>query len=338
MLSLVAGPTDIVPLDPLEAAVLVTTSPPPGAWGSGLSGFWEDGRGLWFVSDTGSTHAGEIYLVHLDGKAVRVGYRMTYSIRGLAQAPDEGLEVLAYDPGYDKWFKTHLPVMDEVGPIHTEGQPGDVVLADRYLWCSWGPGGSSASVSSYSYPTSHSNGVEHTFTGTASGSGNPALFDAGLVSGHRCLWCLDKGSGSLLHYDATARTEGPAARTSLGSGVRLAGYSVKLGLFVAVRRDTTRTPNVDQLYVYANEPVAASISAPSFSPAPARGGSSLLSSRVLGTLAEPCAGRNVAFTVSSGSLESSVTATDSEGYARTRWFGPTDGAPQGATATATLTE
>ncbi len=314
MLSLVAGPYDIVPADPLEAAVRVAVGP---------YGQWIEGRGMFFLSAAGSTHVGDLYLLQLDGRAVRIGHPQRPDMSVMGWSPSDGRVCFA---GLSGWWKSAVPTIP-VETLQSSVVPGPFgVLPDRVIAASTnkilsGPWnlGAWLTLEEHRFP----------FTGT------PFLSYAGCVGGSERWWVTEHLAGGVYLYDSGTRMEVVPARTSLGQGFILSGYSLKHDLFFAVRTDTSRTPNVDQLYVYAHEPVAATISAPVFAPAPRRGGRSRLSVQVLGDQGEPCVGRNVQFTVSTGSLALAVVATDATGTATTDYVAP-NAAVSGQTATATL--
>lgn len=317
-LSLVAGPTDIVPLDPLETYGIK-------AEGHGL---WLDGRGILLDCFRAGTSIRQgLYLVQPDGKAIRTGYGAgSLYATSFGYSPADARLCLAVSSA---WWKTSAPVFPRsTSEYRSVGCSSFGVLPDRVI------GGSANAIYAYTIvPAEDSVDSEREFLFAWTGFAISFLAYAGMESGHHRWWCLDETHGWLALYDSTAKAEVAGHRSSIGA-FHVASYSVEHDVFVAVRT----SGDTSQLSVYANEPVASAMSAPSFSPSVKRGVRSTLSARVTGDLAEPCPGRNVTFAVTAGTVDPVTVATDANGYARTAYDAPTGSAPSGATATATLEE
>lgn len=319
MLTLLAGPIDITPLDPLDEVVLAQVG----------IGMWRDDRGLYFVSAAGSTNVGNVYVVHVNGQAARVGGTRLVSCSGIGWSAEDRLPTVANNAGH--WSKGTLPACGVIGDIHNYG-PSYAVMADRRLVYSanW--------VKNYPYDATTPENIEYTFSSPLSGGFPAMLMYAGKENDAHLWWGLTGDTGNLQKYDATNRTIAPGLnKTSIGPNVRTAGYSIKHRVFVAIRHNSDT--GLDQLYVYgADDPAAATLSAVERLPAARRGGMSVLRTRVLGDKGEPCAGRNVRFAVTVGSVEQEVVATDASGYATVRFFAPPGSGSLAANATATLEE
>jgi hypothetical protein len=314
MLSRVAGPIPISAYDVREAFVA-----------RAASALWVEGLGLVLIADGGAENAFALYALQLDGRAIRIGKRLSWG--GIGWAHD-GLgggaaEVPCLASGNNTWFRARLPTTAPLEAPHegTAARASFAVLPDRVIWFGndevrWAP---------------HDGAVpdqpEAAMPGNTVGTGS--VMPARLSASESLWWLANLESGRLFLYDAVAKVDVPERRTSLGAAFRAAAYSRKHDLFFVVRDDG--------LHVYANEPAAASVSVPVFSSAPAVGAARELSAQVLGDLGEPCVGRVVDFEVTAGSVERAAVETDADGWARTSYRAPL--APvAGATATARLVE
>lgn len=313
MRSLVAGPIAIVPLDGETLVV------------AGGAACWVEGLGLVVIAAAGSTHVGELYIVQLGGQAVRLGGR-----RGIGGSGWTGFGWAYPDDVPVGWqnvwgfAKMRLPSTALLSSGYTAGLSSGssfALMPDRLLHAAFGKilatllaGGASA--------------VETVLDASVVDTAG-SVVPADLAGGKSVWWVVFRSSGKVFQYDAIAKAEVAGVRTSLDPGNTVVAYSRKHDLFVTIRAGS--------LYVYANEPVAASITAPQFSAAPARGGVRTLRARVLGDLGEPCVGRVVGFAVTNGALERAAVQTDAAGWASTTHRAPLSTA-SGATATATLVE
>ncbi len=313
MLSLVAGPFPISTLDPMESTLLVTQG----------RGIWLDGLGFLVQSDLGSTHESETYLLQPDGRGVRLGYQRS-SPPTLGWSCADNKLVLGW--GIYGWFKTSAPAFPTGATRAAWMSSSFGVLPDRAIAFD------GQHIFFGGLDTNDGlNTIEYIFADGTPNSLSMIAY-AGQVGSMQHWWCLSS-AGDVRRYDSTNKVA-VGHRTAIGGAWRVAGYSRKHDLFCAVRRDS----GVDQLYWYANEPVAATISAPSFATAPKRGEAVLVSSQVLGALGELCPGRDVQFSASVGSVDPTCVATDATGTATTRYYPPAGSAPSGATITATMPE
>lgn len=315
-LSLVAGPTNIVPHDPLEVGETLLVA--------ACVGVWIDGAGLLVLSMSGSTRVGYLYLVQTNGAAVRVSGRIGY-LNGLGWSSEDDLLAIGASSTAG-WGKFAFPTTAPAIPWQLRSVGNSfAVMPDRVLvftgaaiyTAPWGGEG----------PVSD---LEYAFASPGS-YGTGMIAYAGQVGGNEYWWCMDSDTGSVKRYNASYRVE-EGHRTGFGSGFRVAAYSVKHGLFFVVRRES----GADHLYVYANEPVAASVETPTVTPSLKKGAPATLSARVLGDLSEPCAGRNVGFAVDRGAVDPAVVATDATGTARTSYWAAVS--TTSVLATATLEE
>lgn len=297
------------------------------AFTSAALGFtpWVEGVGLVTLSEV-PAYQGHFYAIQLTGKAVRFG-RGSLNVIGLG------------------WSRDDKPVLRVAGSIGSRSQLPSTAVIDPWrvdlTGQSWQPdrhlsfSGQRVSMRGLSSEYGDETGsgfVEAVFEDDIVGAGTMLPYN---LEGQRNLWwCVNLETGRVHLYDAAAKLEVAGKRTSLGANIRCVGYSRKHDLFFVVRR----VVDVDQLSVYANEPVAASISAPVFDPPIVkRGSTNALRSRVLGADGEPCSERNVEFTVTAGSIELAVVATDVDGWAETTFHAPLV-TSVGETATATLLE
>lgn len=303
MLSLVHGPVDLVAADAGDPAIAVPIN---------AGAAWVEGWGLALINGN------EAVLAHVSGRVVRIGKRDLWSSIGWSH--DDQLCLGS------RWRRVSFPASADLSEVWAgSGVPVGplALLADRALTFD----GYRVVAHGLSVPSTLT--VEHTVFAAVSGGG--AIFPADLA--RQRWWLLSLGTGDVALYDAAVKAEVAGARTSLGTGpIRAAAYSRKLGLFFVVRRAT-----VDQLYVYANEPAASSISAPTFSAAPRAGALRTVRSRVTGAHGEPCAERVVTFSASAGSLDRASVETGADGWAETTYRAPA-GAVTGASVTATLVE
>lgn len=149
------------------------------------------------------------------------------------------------------------------------------------------------------------------------------------------LWFACSPTGVLWQYDAVANTIVAGSKTSIGVWTVGCAYSKAHDLlFKVVRGATAADP--DQLYVYANEPQASTLTPPAFATTPPRRGQRVkVTTRVLGDQGEPCGGRVVQFSAVAAQIESAAVETDATGTATATFRAD---APGPATVTATLVE
>lgn len=302
MLSLVRGPVNVTPMEVGDPAVVTD-------WDAAA---WVDGWGLLILNSSQG-----LQVVHVDGKAVRVSTREVWA--GIGWSHDDRL---CLGPS---WRKVAFPSTAELSTAWVGPTGALALMADRALQFD----GANVKASTLASPPVTT--VEFTFAGFSSGAA--AIFPADL-RGQQRWWVINLGTAKLALYDAVAKTEVVGHRTSLGVGpLKAAAYSRALDLFFAIRR----VGGVDQLSVYANEPVAATIAAPTFSAAPRAGSLRTVRSQVLGDQAEPCAERVVTFTATTGTFDRASVETDAAGWAETVYKAPAAPAT-GASVTATLVE
>jgi hypothetical protein len=313
MLSRVAGPIPIAAYDPREAFV-----PRAGA------ALWVEGLGLLTIADGVAENAFSLYALQLDGRAFRLGKRLSWDGIGLAH---DGLGGSAAErpclASGARWFRAALPTTAPLEAMHVgaAARASFAVMPDRVIYYAAGR------VFWLPYDGSVPAEIEAELPGGTPAAG--CIMPARL-SASECLWWLaNRETGALFLYDAVAKVEVAARRTSLGAAFRAAAYSRKHDLFFVVRDDG--------LHAYANEPAAASVSVPVFSSPPARGAVRELAARVLGDQGEPCGRRVVEFEVTAGAVEREAVETDADGWARTTYRAPLV-AVAGASVTARLVE
>ncbi len=325
MLSQVAGPIPIVPWM-VNGAPAQVLEPVEGF------GVWVDGLGLLVRAGGASSMLDSVYIVNLDGKAYLCSTRyMGFNyIVGLGQ--DD-----VYD---DLWMSVSVwanTARIGVPPFNVKEWRGACgpnsygQLSDRRIYAS----GGYVTAATFDGTNWHGNISEYRVIGasdlfmTHSAKGTvPSLND------HSLWWLFERATAKLYLYDATTKAEVTARRTSLGTRFVTGGYSRRHDLFVVVRNDG----GTFNLYVYANEPVATSLAAPSFAFVPRRGCPVQVMSRVLGDLGEPCAGRVVSFSATHGYIAPSSVVTDADGYARSTYQPPFTAPGGNETLTATMTE
>lgn len=321
-LSLVADPVDILPRDAFEADHGCLLAPALCVWVERL--------GLLALGDTDTFYEGHIFLIQMDGTACRVGYTDIVDELGV----DANGQAMFGRGVY--WSPVHIP---SCAPL-AEAQGGSTIplqfaaLSNRLLTFDCG----TTPPRILAYPLGGGSGtVEFTFEDADGAGGIGIMMRASQGPNFDHWYCFNRADGNVFLYDAIHNLEVPNSRTSFGGEIRLAGYSVKHNLFFVVRRNTSPDPDIDQLYVYANEPQADFVDGPFFLDPPLRGSLTQLYVQVVGDMGEPCIGRNVTFEVTQGTVDPATVATDSEGFARTTYQGPFV-APIGGIVTATLTE
>ncbi len=303
MRSLVHGPVDLVVADAGDPAPLV-------GW---YAAAWVDGWGMLAIVGP------ELVLVQLTGRAVRLGARRAWY--GVGWSHDDR------PCAGDAWRKVHIPSTRDLGAAWS-GPTGTIALMqDRALAFN------GANVTAAPVPGPGGASLEAAIFGTP-GGGSIVPYD--LRAGRQLWWVINLSTTQIALYDAVAKAEVAGRRSSLGGGaLRAFAYSRALGLFLAVRRDSGR--GVDQLYAYADEPVAATVTAPTFSAPPRAGALRTVRSQVVGSDQEPCPERVVTFSATAGSFDQGSVATDAGGWAEAIYRAP--GAPvTGAGVTATLVE
>jgi hypothetical protein len=316
MLSLVHGPVAVSCWDPVETLV-------PAA---GMA-VWVEGLGLVVIAGAGSSHGGDLYAIQLNGKALRIGQRLAWTAIGWRHAPLDAarndLPVLARASSAEVVrLPSTTPVLALPSGLAYPFAPF-AALADRLV--------AFADGILYATPLDGGPVVQEAMLEVLSGAGQ--VMPANLGAGSDW-WCAHPGTGKLYRYDAIAGAEVASRRTSLGGSFHCCGYSRKHAVFVALRPDA----GVYKLSVYANEPKAATLSAPAFSSSPVRRGRAYeVSARLLGDLGEPCPGRVVSFTATHGEVDPTGVETDADGWARSTYRAPRV-AVAGAQLTATMVE
>lgn len=293
---------------------------------------WHEGIGLVALSEyPASTYPGELYAVQLDGKAVRLGGQRATGAHswggfgwGVATSEDASERFVAARAAVG-WQRMILPATMPTGELHagsSSAQYSFAILPDRAIRYAVGR----IDVSGWETVSAT---IEATLdTGGGTGAFG-ALAPADLSAGRSRWWAIDLPTGRVRLYDAIAKAEIAGYRTRLDDALDLASYSRKHDLFVAVKAGS--------LLVYAHEPVAATVEAPTVS-APIRAGSiRTVSARLLGADGEPCADRVITFTATAGAFERASTATDAAGTASAIYCAPFEGV-SAVTVTATLAE
>lgn len=315
MLSRVAGPIPIAAYDPREAFV-------PKA----VAAAWIEGLGLVMIADGANENAAALYALQLDGRAIRIGRRLSWA--GIGWAHDGlggsgGWALSCLATSAPSWLRVALPTTAplEVAHLGAAARASFAVLPDRVIFFS----------SDRVYRLPHDGTVPEVIEAVIPGNtvGDGCIMPAELSATTSLWWLANRASGQLFMYDAIAKADVAARRTSLGAPFVAAAYSRKHDVFFVVR--------ADGLHVYANEPAAASVSVPVFSSPPARGALREVSARVLGDLGEPCARRVVDFAVTAGSVDRAAVETDADGWARTTYRAPL-AAAAGVSVTARLVE
>lgn len=295
MLSLLAGPFPVAPLDPLEGAV---------TFNAGIC-FYSDHLGLVCVADSGD-HVNELYAVQRDGSAVRIGSRRTTN--ALGGDTEEGPWL--FNSATTTLFRMLLPSTTELETYDLLGTVGSFGIVDGRLIEFTG-----ATIVGGELGTTPA--LEYSFVSPVSSGAGVILF-AGRVDGNYLFWCVDRGNGRVYLYDATNRTEVEGRRTTLGEGFRACGYSIKNAVFVVLRRES----GTENIYVYSIEPVADALSDPTFDPTPAVGRRSTVSCVLTGDLDEPCPDRNITFTATVGEVIPATVVTDETGRAESFYYAP----------------
>jgi hypothetical protein len=300
MRSLVAGPFDVVPLDPLE--------PDPILVQDNAGVLWMDQLGLLCLTTTQL-----IYAIQVDGRAIKIGSRFPATIQRLGWNVARRLPMLhtSHLTTY-RWRLVDMPStyeyesnLETAAETEVFANPPFVVLPDRKL----------ASVGHRLLSDESGGTEEHAFSGATPGGGGMLSY-AGEVDGHHLLWAFNLGADEVFLYDATSRAE--LVRTSFGSTYGAAAYSRKHDCFFVLREEA----GVWRLYIYANEPIASSVSPPAFSGPVRRGSIREVAVTVLGSNGEPCRNRLVTFSANTGLIPRPTVMTDSDGEARTIFRAP----------------
>jgi hypothetical protein len=317
---------------PFDADVVLANAP---------NGVWLDDAGvnaILVLSGAGSTYQGaasngDLNLLERDGTLFRVGQGGGLDFNGLGwDGVGDGPMLRHASP--NGMGKFTIPALSESG-LDTDasrysGLANWALLSDRYLQFDGNR------VRAWPLPSGAAS-TERVIVSASVGPGG-FIFPADLSSGNSLWWCVTPSTGLLYQYDAIAQAEVASMRSGFGSAFTWAAYSRKHDLFAVMRAGA--------LVIYANEPAAASISAPGFGAGPNAGKQTALSSTLIGSENEPCAGRLVTLSVDAGGLSptedgdgaSSVTVeTDASGVASATFLAPY-AASSGHTATAELVE
>ena len=190
-----------------------------------------------------------------------------------------------------------------------------VRLHDRYLVAYWGQVRAKTAAN-------HSGVLEATLPFDA----YPCVFSWGDRPSEVVIGGAD---GSVCTYDWIKKTVLGSAR-NIGMTGKSVWYSAAAGVYISLH-DTGPTV---EARIWAKTVRPASISAPTYSPAPTSGKRSTVTARVVGSFGEPCVGEVVAWSLSGpGSLALAATTTDAAGFAFTYYDAPLDSAGE-ATITA----
>ncbi|HEY6008530.1 MAG TPA: hypothetical protein VIU40_09440 [Geobacteraceae bacterium] len=285
-------------------------------------GFWVEGWGF-----TTQLAAFELSLITPTAKAVKVGVR-SWSI-GQAWSHDDGLMVM--------WWGNVLQAINfpSTAPVNSEtytGINGTVVLSDRSLSFD---GQTVRGWPITNYVGSGIGTIELNLGAGWSQAQGGLIFPRNAEANQ--WWLCNLYDGRIVLYDATAKAlmTGFGGRVSTTLPLRAVGYSPSLDVFITLSWDAGRTTAV--MNYYANEPVAATVSAPVFSAPPRAGSFRKVKSQVLGDANEPCTGRVVTFSATVGTIPTPSVETDTTGWAETDYISPMTPAT-GETVTATLVE
>lgn len=288
-----------------------------GTWQSAL---WLDTLGGLVVG----AGAGGLYLLKLDGSAIRLskmpGGSNVWAGVGWHQAKNAPIVV----SGGGGWRARHLPSTGPLTDSVENGVSGMVALPDRIVRFQAGR------VYTGAYGALPGT-IEKALSNQSTAGTNGAMLPAEARVPCERWWCAAPGDGRLRLYNTTSKLEERAVRVP--SGFTAIGYSRKHDIFAVVRGSAGSYV----LDVYANEPVAASMSAPALAPSARRGALSKASVTVLGADGEPCAGRVVTFAVTAGSVDPQAVETNASGVASTTYRAPSP-AVAGVVLTATLLE
>lgn len=287
-------------------------------------GMWHDrDGGLLAICGEGSTAPGELCLVLPDGKAIkrgsggisRTGIGWTYNDR-LALADVEGMREVDWETFEEIGFTSSASVT----PLDNFAW-----LSDRFIWFDGNSVQRRVGASD--------------FEECAIDTGNMGpgwIMPADLSRGRSWWWLVDCDSGRIYKYDAAAKLElgtpatATSTRTSYPGGCDFPWYSRKHNCFGRYFSPF--------LGWNVNEPKAAAIvglAVPGGLGAPGR--RRKIHAFVAGSDLEPCAGRAVTFSTTSGSIPVPTVLTDETGLAETYLYTDYD-AVAGATLTADLVE
>lgn len=308
-------------------------------------GTWDFGRGLCFVRPDGKV---------LVAQVADTVYNSAIPLDGFGYIPGTNQPAAAWfgDGAPDDWAELEgLTAQPRVG-----GQSGLIsegfsqfpfgVLSDRLIYASdWNPSATSFDGVARILTRPLNDGVdghdwtvEYEFASTADYTGQMLHYAGRDDAGHDTWWVVND-DGRVLRYDSTAQEEVANSRTAFGDPLSFylnsAGYSIKHRLFFVLTRYPSGT--TQYLYVYSPEPVADSITAEVLDTV-VRGNRARVRATVLGDQGEPCPGRVVTFSTTTGSALMTPAKTDANGVANAVLQAPTT-APSGTeTLTATLVE
>src|SRR6266536_470467 len=249
MRSLVAGPVTVHSIDPLDSSLVLDSF-----------GVWIDRLGFVVRSSSG-THPSQLYAVQLDGAAIRIGGQVGPGAAtpwALGWSPTVGTPrpAVVWFAGY--WQELELPSCARRTEI-SSGTVSPVLTAFGVMQTRMIRAGGTNRI--FACPLAGgSDSTEFTFASLPGGTDLEYLAYAGQVGGHHRWWAGSRTTGFVCLYDATAMIEVSGHRTKLGAGFKSMGYSVKHDIFIVHRFESSE----DHLYVYANEPVATAITAPTF--------------------------------------------------------------------------
>lgn len=289
MLSLLAGPIDIVPGDPLPVSPTVRVE---------FGAVWLDDRGLYFVHN-------DMFVTHVDGKALHVGQGEYFS-QLVGWSTVHNAPIIAMNTG---WAPIRLPGMHRFTEWRA-GRPPQGLLSDRKL-NGYGHKMYSAPVDSTDLNLGT---LEYTFPNPFQETLYTHTVYAGQKNGKHLWWIVD-GNGRYYKYNSTDKIEAEGyVRSGFGSAIRAVAYSVKHDLFFVVRGGAS-TPH--QLYVYATEPEAQTLSVPTVTPTLRRGGRSKVTTKLTGSYGEACGDRSVTFSTNYGTVYPTTVLTGKDGVATT---------------------
>lgn len=317
MIAQVAGPFDIVGIDP----ELIYADPDLTPVVNVLSkGVWVDSlSAILVVLDSDSTTAFDLCLLKQDGVLFRIGKRGK-QWQGVGWSYDDYPCLATISP--DTVSKVLIPSTLE---LFTETRTlsdvsGFALMSDRYLTFD----GNDVIKQTFAGVSS----VEKVITTLQPGPGS--IFPYNISNGNQLWWLVDRGNGKIYLYDATAKVELSAYRTSFGlSDITMPAYSRKHNWFSCLDSD-------GKLCIFANERKAYALSDPVVV-APIAGKKSLVYAILTGSNGEACPNRVITFAVNAGTLSMPKVTTNAAGVASTEFDAPFD-AIAARTANATLVE
>lgn len=302
-------------LDPLLAV----------AFGAITFGVWDDRFGIITIAGTGSTYnavsiVGDIVILKPDGLVFRIGQRgRAFTGVGWSYADDM---IVLRGTAPNGISRILLPSLAETDSNTAITFTNFALMPDRVLRftgnnVTWDPIGGGATT------------TECVINTLQPGPGR--IIPADFTKGQSLWWLIDCGNGKIYLYDAILKAEVSGKRTIFAGGACTCPvYSRKHNIWGNIIGGA--------LTIFANEPEAASVSAPTFSSAPVNGKTRrTISATVLGSVNEPCPDRNVTFSATVGTIPEPTVKTNALGVATTYYYIPF-GSSAGQTLTATLTE